>query len=222
MRIPNKKHYDYAWLVHELAHDFRLEDFWEFPIEAAPQKHSLYLFRKEALKPVMDNIMEAGVAGTLFRFRGWLGEIFEWDATRNQEPIPNCSETSIKARFHQENLQQHQASLDLSQKNKDYTQFQTVYALENETLQEISNKTVHALLHLAWVPKTETTYTVQMAVYVKVRGRLGQLYMEAIKPFRWWIVYPTIMKLVGQAWESYVASNELPSPTNKGSMIPQS
>ena len=34
MRLPNNRHYEFPWRVHELATDFRLEDLWEFPITA--------------------------------------------------------------------------------------------------------------------------------------------------------------------------------------------
>jgi len=41
-----------------------------------------------------------------------------------------------------------------------------------------------------------------MAVYVKARGVLGELYMKLIGPFRHWIVYPALMRQIGRAWEA--------------------
>jgi hypothetical protein len=39
-----------------------------------------------------------------------------------------------------------------------------------------------------------------MAVYVKPRGQLGQAYMAFIKPFRYLIVYPALMRHIERAW----------------------
>jgi Protein of unknown function (DUF2867) len=43
-----------------------------------------------------------------------------------------------------------------------------------------------------------------MAVYVK-RGQFGKAYMAFIKPFRYWIVYPELMRQIERAWERRVA-----------------
>ena len=43
-------------------------------------------------------------------------------------------------------------------------------------------------------------YRGQMAVYVKPNGLLGTAYMAAIKPFRYVIVYPALMRQIGREW----------------------
>lgn len=58
----------------------------------------------------------------------------------------------------------------------------------------MSNKTVHGVAHLAWVEQGGGRYRGQMAVYVKPRGLLGHAYMAAIKPFRYLIVYPALLR----------------------------
>jgi hypothetical protein len=40
-----------------------------------------------------------------------------------------------------------------------------------------------------------------MGVYVKPRGRFGELYMAAIAPLRHLIVYPALMGLIERAWK---------------------
>lgn len=52
-------------------------------------------------------------------------------------------------------------------------------------------------------------YQGQMAVYVKPRGPFGKGYMALIKPFRYWIVYPALMRQIERAWNARMAS---PSP----------
>lgn len=205
MKIPNIQHYDFSWRVQELAKDFHLEDVWEFPTLANPAKnHSLYLFRCEAFDPVLRKLQEQGFVGILFKVREWLGLLFGWDASPNTGPIPGCRETSLKERLSEQDRQSHREDLEVHSKTKDFTPFQTVYVFENEVLQELSNRTVHALLHLAWIPKKQSQYTVQLAVYVKPRGWLGAMYMRLIIPFRYLFVYPAFMKLVQAEWQQYL------------------
>jgi hypothetical protein len=56
-------------------------------------------------------------------------------------------------------------------------------------------------MHIAWVDQGDGRYQGQLAVYVKPRGRLGQGYMALIRPFRHRIVYPALMRQLGQAWD---------------------
>jgi hypothetical protein len=41
-----------------------------------------------------------------------------------------------------------------------------------------------------------------MAILVKPTGRLSRVYMAAIMPFRYLIVYPQMLKQVGRKWIS--------------------
>ena len=43
-------------------------------------------------------------------------------------------------------------------------------------------------------------YRGQMAVYVKPNGPFGSAYMAAIKPFRYLIVYPQMMRELERSW----------------------
>ena len=45
-----------------------------------------------------------------------------------------------------------------------------------------------------------------MAVYVKPRGLFGKGYMAFIKPFRYLVVYPALMRHIERAWKRRVAS----------------
>ena len=65
---------------------------------------------------------------------------------------------------------------------------------KNEAAAEISNRTVHGVVHLGWVDRGEGRYQGEMAVYVKPRGAFGKGYMLLIKPFRHLIVYPAMLR----------------------------
>ena len=59
---------------------------------------------------------------------------------------------------------------------------------------------MHGVLHLGWVEDGAGGYRGQMAVLVKPNGRLGQVYMTAITPFRHLIVYPRMLRDIARAW----------------------
>ncbi len=80
-----------------------------------------------------------------------------------------------------------------------------LYRTDVEFAAELSNQTVHGAMHLAWVDRGEGRYQGQMAVYVKPRGRVGKGYMALIKPFRYWIVYPALMRQTERMWNGRVA-----------------
>jgi hypothetical protein len=83
--------------------------------------------------------------------------------------------------------------------------FAPLYRTDTEFAAELSNQTVHAVMHLAWVDRGEERYQGQMAVYVKPRGRLGKRYMTLIAPVRHWVVYPALMRQIERAWNTRVS-----------------
>ena len=86
--------------------------------------------------------------------------------------------------------------------------FEPVYRLEEEELLEIENATVHALMHICRVVLDDGgDWAPQMGVYVKRKGILGRAYMAAIAPFRYWIVYPALMRAVEREWPAYRAGH---------------
>jgi hypothetical protein len=67
---------------------------------------------------------------------------------------------------------------------------------------ELSNKTVHCLSHYGWVPDGSGGYHAQAAALVKPNGVFGRAYMAGIRPFRYLIVYPQLMKQIGRRWQN--------------------
>jgi hypothetical protein len=78
--------------------------------------------------------------------------------------------------------------------------FTPLYLAQDEWAAELANRTVHAVMHIGWVPDRSGGYRGQMAVLVKPNGRLGALYMAAIKPFRHLVVYPALMRSLQHGW----------------------
>ncbi len=205
IKIDNKHHLNQSWLVHTLLSDFELEDVWRVPV-VLKEDQSFELFLDSFLKS-NDKVIKAGsLAGLLFKFRLFLGKIFKWD---EKKKIDHLIPGSIRERYAKSKNLSFQDLIDPGKED-----FIPVYKFENEFLSEIENKTVHAALHQGRV-KYKKDYTVQMAVYVKPKGIFGRLYMQVIKPFRYWIVYPALMKSAKVTWEKFLAkqsANTIPKP----------
>lgn len=206
--IDKKTHYSHPWKVHEIAKDFELLDVWEFPILADKTKNQDFsLFLKVMQQPSKPSVRSYFSIKPLFaRFlvllRVVLGEIFGLDKNVNSLPIPGCNETSLKERLSFED-QKRSLEESIEEGAPDEGSWRTVYLYANEILIELSNDTVHALMHAGWIHKSENYYTAQLAVYAKSRGILGEFYMKLIMPFRHMIVYPVFLEEVKERWEKH-------------------
>lgn len=132
----------------------------------------------------------------LFRARHCLGRWFRWDAGAGQLPIPGSSETTLSARLPVD-LRNTATDVDFSS-----TSFTPLYRTDVEWAGELSNRTVHAVMHLAWIDQGAGRYRGQMGVYVKPRGRVGAGYMAMIAPFRHHVVYPALIRQIRQTWSA--------------------
>jgi Protein of unknown function (DUF2867) len=204
MRLPNSEHESRPWRIREIASDFTLEDVWALPAHGGAEDFQALL---ELL--VSSDMAEAESLPTrvLWRLRDRLGSWF--DLGRISAPvdsnaegklaIPGNDETSLAARL-PEDLRGTAADLKFAS-----LPFVSLYRTDVEFAAEISNKTVHGVMHLAWVDQGEGRYQGQMAVYVKPRGLFGQGYMALIKPFRYLIVYPALMRQTERTWNARMA-----------------
>ncbi|HEY5286558.1 MAG TPA: DUF2867 domain-containing protein [Solirubrobacteraceae bacterium] len=191
MRLSNREHESHAWRIGEVAPDFRLEDVWALPARGAREDFAKLLEVVASLDPGKSRSRATrALFATRYRLGGWLG----WDDPREPLPIPENRETTLSARL-PEDLRGTATGTELG--TRDFT---PLYRTDVEWAAEISNKTVHAVMHLAWVEQGAGRYQGQMGVYVKPRGRLGTAYMAAIAPFRHRIVYPALMREIERAW----------------------
>jgi len=200
MRIPNADHESRAWRIHDLVPDFTLEDVWALPTRGRAGDFQDLLDMAGSFDP---SKAESLPTRFLWNFRDRLGSWFDLgeistpaDGQENGElPIPGTEETSLRDRLPSDlrgTADQTFGSLP----------FVPLYRTDYEAAAEISNKTVHGVAHLSWVDLGEDRYEGRMAVYVKPRGRFGSAYMALIKPFRYWIVYPALMRQMERAWHS--------------------
>ncbi|OFE15698.1 hypothetical protein BA895_21735 [Humibacillus sp. DSM 29435] len=182
--------------MHALAPDFAVEDVWSLPTPGGPDE------LPRLVEAIFGGEFPQGaprLVGWLWEARWKLGGLLHWDDPGGglEARVP-----SLRDRIPADELP---ASGD---PGLDLDPFSPVYLLGDEFAAELANRTVHAIMHLGWVPDGDGGYRGQMAVLVKPNGVLGWLYMTGIKPFRRYLVYPALLGYVGKRWQATT-----PSPT---------
>ena len=76
MRLSNSAHTSRPWRIHEIAHDFRLEDVWALPTPGGPDDLHLLVEGIAEADPAQGG---SRVGRALWALRWKLGEIFGWD-----------------------------------------------------------------------------------------------------------------------------------------------
>jgi len=204
MQLPKTAHTSRPWGVHELTEDFELEDVWELPTPGGPDDLAR-LVRQFTSRGEDDEFPV--VLRALFALRWKLGKVFGWD-----KPGSGVGERvrSLRERLPADLLEAPRGP-DLravpGREDADGPPiFSSVYQTHDEWVAELSNKTVHAVMHIGWVPDDSGHgYHAQMAVLVKPNGRFGKAYMAAITPFRYALVYPLLLRSIGRQWQMQAA-----------------
>jgi len=202
MRLPKTAHTSRPWRVHDLAKDFQLEDVWELPTPGGPDDLARLVHQFTSLDQRDDELPV--VLRALFALRWKLGKLLGWD-----HPGSGVGERvhSLRERLPADLLEAPRGPdlravpgrVELERPPV----FSSVYQTHDEWVAELSNNTVHALMHLGWVPDDSGDgYHAQMAVLVRPKGWLGKAYMAAIKPFRYALVYPLLLRSIGRRWRA--------------------
>jgi len=188
MKLPDTAHTSRPWRIHEITRDFHLEDVWALPTPGGPDDF-LRLVRRFAVGDTSNN--PSWAARTLFTIRWRLGALLGWDDPGSGvgSRVP-----TLRDRLPAD-LRDAPAGPEF-----DTLPFSSVYLTDNEWAAEMANRTVHAVMHMGWVPDDAGGYRGQMAVLVKPNGLFGKVYMAVIAPFRYLIVYPPLMRRIGQTW----------------------
>jgi len=188
MRLPDTAHTSQPWRIHELTRDFRLEDVWALPTPGGPEDFPRLV---EGIASGDPSRGPSRSVRALFAIRWKVGELLGWDGPDDGvgSRVPTLRD---------------RLPVDLrdapSGPEFDALPFSSLYLTDDEWAAEIANRTVHGVMHIAWVPDGTGAYRGQMAVYVKPNGLLGNAYMAAIAPFRHRIVYPPMIREIGRNW----------------------
>lgn len=191
-RLPYTEHTGRPWRIHEITPDFRVEDVWAFRTPGAgPDDFPAML---AALQAAGGPEGAPPLARFLFAVRSKLAALFGWDAPQHGV---GGRVRSLRERLPPD-LRQAPPDPDL-----DGIPFANLYQLGDEFAQELVIKTLHTVCHLGWVPTAGGDYELRMAALVKPHGLFGHLYMAAIKPFRYLIVYPAMTRQWERAWRDH-------------------
>ncbi len=162
MRLANAAHEAGPWRIRAIVPDFTLEDVWALPAEGGAGEFGELLAQMEAADPASAGSLPTRL---LWRLRDGLGRVFALGRTSapvdpeasGGRPIPGTSETSLAGRL-PENLRDTATGVRFGS-----LPFVPLYRTDDEFAAEISNETVHAVMHLAWAEQREGRYQAQMA-----------------------------------------------------------
>jgi hypothetical protein len=190
MRIPNSTHTSRPWRIHEIAPDFAVEDVWALPTHGGPDEFPRLVRLVASSDP--SRTPSSSVAGLLWSARWKLGAVLGWDGPGTgvdgrvrslRDRLPADLRGATGPEF---------AGLP----------FRPVYLTGDEFVAETANRTVHAAMHVGWVPDGAGGHRGQLAVLVKPNGPLGAGYLKAIAPLRERIVYPAMMRRLERGWRA--------------------
>lgn len=193
MRLPISAHYSQPWRIHGIADEFRVEDVWALPTPGDAGDFRLLVDVLASYDPGHSSSL---AVRCLFALRWRVGELLRWDA-----PSAGLGARVSPLRDRLPDDLRRGPSGPMS----DEFPFAPLYLTEREWALEMANQTVHGVLHLGWVPDGDDGYRGQMAVLVKRNGPLGAAYMAAIAPFRYLVVYPTMMRDLDREWRKRTA-----------------
>jgi hypothetical protein len=188
MRLPGSAHFSRPWRIHRFTRDFWFEGVWALPTPGGPDDFP----RLVDILGSFDEVRQPGsLVGMLLAMRETLGRAFDWDKS-----VDDPSRPGLRDRL----------PPDLCDSPSTVTPpmgMTALYQTDDEWAAELINRTVHGVIHLGWAQDAAGNYRGQMAMLVRPNGLLGRAYLAAITPFRYLIVYPTLLRWVGRKWSEY-------------------
>lgn len=189
-RIPDSEFTSRPWRVHEIIEGFTLEDVWELPVSGGSDDFAA-LVRYATSE---DNEDDSVIVRALFAIRWRLGQLFGWDDERQQVGRRAASLRDVLPA----DLRDRRGP-DMATKP-----FRSVFLTDDEWTAEFSAAMGHIVMHCGWVERADGSHYAQMASLVKQYGLFGRLYMAAIRPIRYWIVYPLWFRDMRRTWRQTV------------------
>lgn len=170
---------------HARLGDVPLHDVWAIPLDNGGPGRTIQDVRALLFRRRSPNV----AVRALFAVRWWLGRVLRWDDARHDPPGASyLSRVTDGDRM--------QSKVPPGTRDGP---FRVLYVLDDESLSEIRNATVHGFLALA-LERHGQGYMLYMGIYVKAVSRFTTFYMALIDPFRRFVVYPSLGRQVQQAW----------------------
>src|SRR5881628_4214692 len=164
MRLPNTAHTSRPWRIHELTHDFRLEDVWGLPTPGGPDDFPRLVRLIASSDPLQGS---SRAARMLSAIRWKLGELLGWD---DADAGLGSRVPTLRDRL----------PVDLrdgpSGPESDALPFSSLYLTDDEWAAEGANRTMHGVIHIGRVPDQAGGLHAQMAVGEAKRSARGRLH----------------------------------------------
>ena len=155
MRLPNTAHTSRPWRIHELTHDFRLEDVWALPGVGGPDDFPRLVQQIASFDPSQSS---SCAVRTLFVIRRKLGELLGWD---DADAGLGSRVPTLRDRL----------PADLrdgpSGPEFDALPFTSLYLTDDEWAAEGANRTMHGVIHIGPGPGPDGRLS-------RPDGRLGE------------------------------------------------
>ena len=191
-RLPNSAHTSRPWRIHELTRDFRLEDVWLLPRIVRDGDFVRLIGLLASFDPAQSS---SSALRALIAVRLKLGDLLGWD-----DAGTDSGRATLRDRLPSDLRDGPSGPESVA------LPFTSLYLTEDEWAGEIVNRTVQGVIHVGRIQHDDGGYGAQLAILVKPNGLLGTAYMAAIKPFRYLVVYPTMLREVEQRWRTLTAS----------------
>jgi hypothetical protein len=197
-QIPRQEFERLPLRVHDFLAGVPLHDVWAVDLPRVRSGITLNEFLR-ATSPASCTLPRR-VRG-LLKVRFLMGQVLGWD----REPAASAWETFAARLTSSDRLQ------SLVPAGTREGLFRVVYRFENEQLLELINRSAHAAALSALVETTHS-YRFYFGVYVQRVSWFTPMYMALIDPFRKLVVYPSILRTVGEKWNKAFAASDAGVP----------
>jgi hypothetical protein len=174
--------------AHRYLADVPVYDVWRVDLPGAERPCTMVEVRATIRRMVAEQRASLSVR-SLFALRRLLGRLLGWDTVG-----PDRTEWSWRGRLAEADVERSivaPGTLD--------GPFSVLYVHASEAVSETRNETVHAFLVLAVEP-APGGHALLFAIHVLPVSAWTRPYLALIRPFRHWIVYPSLLRQLHDAW----------------------
>ena len=173
--------------AHSLLADVPLHDVWQVKLPGGGRSRSM-----KDVRFVFETVRKSRSLGLtvrmLFAFRWALGRLFRWD-----RPV------ELEAWTFRNRLTGEDRRRSLVEPGTLDGPFSVLYVHQMEAVSETRNATVQAYLVWALEPLPDG-YQLFWGIHVLPVNAWTRPYLALIDPFRRWLVYPSLLRLIHEAW----------------------